>query len=493
VNRIRLPGSAAGQTPSPGARVAAALLAAGFLVGAGWLVSANRFGLLTALLVATGFVAVVLIEDAVLIALPLAMILPNLGLDVPGPFAVLMWDAFAAGFVGGVVARRVLRRRPLLVVDPWFRRLLLLFVGVAAASLLQGVLGGAGVLLSGLKEWIRLVELALLVVALSGELSTTQRVLALARNLLIAGVASLAIALVAHFWFADPFYRVMTLERTYVLLGAFRLRMISTAGNVAETGMFFLMLAGMAAYFARRGPAAARPLALLATAAFLTAVALTYNKGTWLALPVGLGMVVLRGGMRRRGIALAGIAVLFAVGLLFVRVPAGGEVGGFATDLAAVTRSSGLLRFQRWLALQNVLTRHPLLGVGYNTFAHVYGEYSIEPGAGHPYGHPHNLYVDVLAGTGLLGFAAFAAMGARLLRLSVRNLRDVRDPRLRALSLALHGVLWFFLAGNLATSFLYKPVHPAYLTATVAAMVLAIRRLGASDPGAAAPGLPAPA
>ena len=486
MNPLRAP---AGDLPfalSPRLRAALALALAVVLVLFGWLVSAHSVVALAALVFAAVFAAIVLIEDSVLYALPFVLILPNLGVMIPGLYAVLIWDAFTVGFFGGVIARRVLTGRAVVTIDPWFRRLLFLFVAIAAASLIQGVLAGAGVFMKGLKEVIRLVELTLFLVALASELTSEDRVLVLARNVVVAGVVSLVIALSCYVWFPDFIHQLMTLKRVYVLLGTYRLRMVSTAGDVAETAQFFLMMLGIAGYFAFRGAARARPLGLLAAGGFLVAVFLTYNKGTWLALLVGMGIAIVRGGSRHRGPAVLAVVLVLAAVLLLFQVRDEENVDILASDLAHVTRSSGLIRIQRWFALQNVLTRHPLLGVGYNTFAYIYGEYSTEPGAGRPYGHPHNLFADILAGTGLVGFSAFMMMGLRLARLARRNTAEAPTPRLRDLSFTLYVVLWFFLAGNMATSYLFKPEHPAFLMAMVAAMILAIHRL------ALAAGPPAP-
>ena len=458
MNPLRAP---AGDLPfalSPRLRAALALALAVVLVLFGWLVSAHSVVALAALVFAAVFAAIVLIEDSVLYALPFVLILPNLGVMIPGLYAVLIWDAFTVGFFGGVIARRVLTGRAVVTIDPWFRRLLFLFVAIAAASLIQGVLAGAGVFMKGLKEVIRLVELTLFLVALASELTSEDRVLVLARNVVVAGVVSLVIALSCYVWFPDFIHRLMTLKR----------------------------MLGIAGYFAFRGAARARPLGLLAAGGFLVAVFLTYNKGTWLALLVGMGIAIVRGGSRHRGPAVLAVVLVLAAVLLLFQVRDEENVDVLASDLAHVTRSSGLIRIQRWFALQNVLTRHPLLGVGYNTFAYIYGEYSTEPGAGRPYGHPHNLFADILAGTGLVGFSAFMMMGLRLARLARRNTAEAPTPRLRDLSFTLYVVLWFFLAGNMATSYLFKPEHPAFLMAMVAAMILAIHRL------ALAAGPPAP-
>jgi O-antigen ligase len=477
MNALRAPAVGLSVGRSAGARVALGIGLAAFLVACGWVVSTHDVLVLGGLILACVFAATVLVENAVLYVLPLTLVLPSLGLMVPGLYAILVWDAFTIGFAGGVIARRVLTRRAVLTVDPWFRRLLLLFIAVAAASLIQGALAGAGVFMKGLKEVIRLVELAVVLFALAGELTSEDRILILARNVVLAGFASAVIALACYFWLPDFLHNLLSLKPVYVLLGTFRLRLVSTAGNVAETGQFFLMMLGFSVLYLFRASARARPLALVAVGVFLAAIFLTYNKGSWLALLVGLGIAVVRGGWRHRVPAALAVIVALAAVLVLVRARDDQKADIFATDLERVSRSSGSIRIQRWLALSNILTRQPVFGVGYNTFAYLYGEYSVEPGAGRPYGHPHNLFADVLAGTGLVGFAVFMAMGLRLARLARSNYAQAPSRRLRDLSFTLYIIFWFFIGGNMATSFLFKPDHPAFLMTAVAAMILAIHRL----------------
>jgi hypothetical protein len=64
-------------------------------------------------------------------------------------------------------------------------------------------------------------------------------------------------------------------------------------------------------------------------------------------------------------------------------------------------------RFVLWRAAARMLAAHPLLGVGPDNFRLSYGAYAGVPGAD-PRTHSNNMYLEVLAGGGLVAGAAFA-------------------------------------------------------------------------------------
>lgn len=452
------------------------IVAAG-LIALGLLLADLRFGILLGLILLSGFILMITVEQAILYALPLAILLPNIGLDIPGPFAVLMWDAFTVAFVGGALLRAVLTRSSAVAADPWFRKMVLMYLAIAALSLVGLSFRAPQHLMFGIKELLRFTELFLLLLVLVRVLDSKQRIMLLVRNLVIAGAAFLSISLIAHFWLTDQLYQLVVLEKNYVLLGSFRLRMASTAGNVSVTGMVLLILFGLTMFYVTEKNLRIRLTASLLALGLLIGIVMTYNKGTWQAIFLGTMIAILRSRSRLRFLFISVLAISLAAVFILYQVRTDGPVNVIITDLANVSLSSGIVRVQRWLSLGNVLTDRPLLGVGYNCFAYLLGEYSTQPGWGPQYGHPHNLYVDVAASTGIIGFAFFFLAGLRLMRLAVANIKETADQTLGKLSFYVRLCLWYFLAGNLTSSFFFKPVHPAVLFFTLAAITLAIHRL----------------
>lgn len=441
-------------------------------------VAAQRFDNLLGLFILLIFFLLFFSEKSVYYILPLLFVMPNRGMDIPGPFAVLMWDFFTVGFFGGLMVRRFLAKKKLLTMDSWTQRLLFLFIILAAESVFLGGLNNPSIFMFGFKEIIRLLELSLVIIGMTAILDTEEKIIFLVRNLVIASAFSLTLALLGHFVITDIFYPVIELQEQYVLLGTYRMRMASTAGNVAQTGIYFLMSMGLAAFwFKRQGIFKSGILALVLVVALSFGILLTFNKGTWMAAFTGVAIMLYYSKIRfqRLLLILAFVALLGVV--IFYQIQTEGQFSVIATDLSTVVKRSGTVRIQRWLALGNVLTSHPLLGMGYNCFAFLYGEYAVEEVASNLYGHPHNMYVDIMAGTGLLGFTAFILLGIRLFMLSLRNMKNAATSSLRSLSFFIHLNLWFFFAGNMTASFLFKPVHPANLMAVFAGIILAIQNI----------------
>jgi len=63
-------------------------------------------------------------------------------------------------------------------------------------------------------------------------------------------------------------------------------------------------------------------------------------------------------------------------------------------------------RWAHWQAALDMLSDHPLLGVGIGNYVPVYPAYNL-PGWEDPMGHAHNHYLNVAAETGLLGLVAY--------------------------------------------------------------------------------------
>jgi O-antigen ligase len=106
-------------------------------------------------------------------------------------------------------------------------------------------------------------------------------------------------------------------------------------------------------------------------------------------------------------------------------------------------------RLVLWQAAARIVAAHPLLGVGPDNFRLLYGRYAGIAGAD-PRTHSNNMYLEILAGGGLLAAAAFAWLvreAAVLVAPSVRS----RDPRIvgiacAAVAIALHGCVDSFLS-----------------------------------------------
>ncbi len=172
------------------------------------------------------------------------------------------------------------------------------------------------------------------------------------------------------------------------------------------------------------------PLDLLfyagATAAIGVALLASWSRGGWLGALAGVGVVV---ALRTRGtvaLAVVGVALgLAASGPLAAVVPAPvaerfadlPEFVGVSSD--PVVQQIGIFRqpvtdanfavlerLAHWEAARRMWVQAPWLGIGTGNYAVVYPSVNIRRWA-EPLGHAHNIYLNTLAETGLIGLLAF--------------------------------------------------------------------------------------
>lgn len=164
-------------------------------------------------------------------------------------------------------------------------------------------------------------------------------------------------------------------------------------------GVAILLVLGAAATLSRGGA-----LALLAAAAWLTV---------------------------RRAVPMKVIAPLFAaVGLALVvtYVVAQPVLATALGEKSFVATSNVDDRTVRWVAAAEMLSSEPLLGVGPGGFRHHYTPVSHNAEPAEQFPVAHNMYIEVAAELGVLGFAAFAATIVAGLLASERALRRGADP-----------------------------------------------------------------
>jgi O-antigen ligase len=109
-------------------------------------------------------------------------------------------------------------------------------------------------------------------------------------------------------------------------------------------------------------------------------------------------------------------------------------------------------RLAFWQSAQAMAAAHPWLGVGLGNFAYAYPAYALLnwPQA---IGHAHNIYLNMLAETGVLGLAAYLALWLGIVWLTLAALRQTEGWQ-RGLVLGLLGA-WVGLAAHQVVDYLY--------------------------------------
>jgi O-antigen ligase len=203
----------------------------------------------------------------------------------------------------------------------------------------------------------------------------------------------------------------------------------------------------------------------LAAGLFLLGLVLSFSRGAWLgAAAAALAMAVFLPRRPWLGLSLAGLAIVVAAGAA--------EAGWVPTAVSA--RLEGLEEFaaprdvrgvpindenyaviQRlafWQAAQAMADANPWLGVGLGNYAAAYPHYALLNWP-LPIGHAHNVYLNMLAETGVLGLGAYLALWVVAAALTVAALRRNAGWR-RGLALGLLGA-WAHLAVHHLVDFLY--------------------------------------
>ncbi|MDH7485403.1 MAG: O-antigen ligase family protein [Anaerolineae bacterium] len=225
----------------------------------------------------------------------------------------------------------------------------------------------------------------------------------------------------------------------------------------------------------------------------IAGMGMSWSRGAWLGLAAA---VVVVGGLRSRraalGFALLAIVVcIFAIlgragvlpGALGGRLAGLGEYVQYATDpnLARVEITDAnfavLERVAHWRAAWAMFSDHPWLGVGIGNYAVAYSAYSL-PHWRDALGHAHNIYLHVLAETGLLGLAAYLIFWVVAI-VRIWQARAPQNDYAKAVAIGVLGVIAHLTVHNLVDN-LY--VQGMYLHVAILLGLPVVGRFGTADP-----------
>lgn len=223
-----------------------------------------------------------------------------------------------------------------------------------------------------------------------------------------------------------------------------------------QLGGFLVVLVPLAiagAALARRG----RAIFVVAALAAATGVYVSFSRGALIGLAL-VPLIFLRGWrLWLVGPLVALVAIIAAPGLLKERFATLSSAGPDVTT-----------RTDIWNAAVKVWEQHPLIGVGLGGFPEAYAQAPIPgklflPGSTfEPPPHAHNVFLQLLAEEGILGFLAFAALLVVSARVTIR-LRAGPDRLERLLGSGLLAALAAFLAHNTFDVTLEDPQTGPYI------------------------------
>jgi O-antigen ligase len=148
----------------------------------------------------------------------------------------------------------------------------------------------------------------------------------------------------------------------------------------------------------------------------LAVVALTLSRAAWVALAVGLAVLVVMGNRRGR-IAVAGVAATAATGAVVLLGP-GAALARLASVLDVSGNTSNVTRLLLARSSLAMIADRPVFGTGLEAFGLAYPAYAL-PGAQVGVTHPHQVPLAFVAETGVVGLIALVTVvviGALALR-----------------------------------------------------------------------------
>ncbi len=166
---------------------------------------------------------------------------------------------------------------------------------------------------------------------------------------------------------------------------------------------------------------------------------LSSSRGGWIGLAFGLlvlagaSLLVARDWWQRAWTYLSNRKLLLA-GLILTALAGASLVGWYFIQQDKLPTHASLFTSRDifWPAALKAFTASPLLGQGPHTFGIAYLLHNSLP-PDQFYGYAHNIYLDLLSGSGLLGLAAFLYLVYRVARIYLRRLRGPASPHLPVL------------------------------------------------------------
>ncbi|MYE26389.1 MAG: O-antigen ligase family protein [Chloroflexi bacterium] len=340
-----------------------------------------------------------------------------------------------------------------------------------------------------LTEWLKWVGIALLVWILSQTARANWTWLIVA---VLASATANAIVGLYIFFGGSGADHLVILGRYFRAFGTFG--QPNPFGGFMGIALPLAMMCALAKVYqialsfrAGRRPASSRVAALaiitLVFAILLAALLASWSRGAWLGFAASL-VVMLIAFPRRlaKGISYAiALAALFLsmwfVGLLPRSVVS--RLTTAATDLITVSDVRGIEfypwnyavveRIAHWQAAVSMAQAHPFVGVGLGNYAEVYEDYRLINWE-EALGHAHNLYLNFLAETGVVGLLAYLAFWLIIFRVTWTTRRHP-DWSARALAVGLLGC-WTYIAVHSIFDNLF--VNNLFLHVGVLLSVLAI-------------------
>ena len=308
---------------------------------------------------------------------------------------------------------------------------ILIFAGIATVSFLRY---GPPASLDFIRPLVLLVSYIAVYFAIDGWLENETQLVFLLKLLLIStiGVALFGFYQAISGGYTDLFFQLYPFEEVEPWSG----RITSLVPGFNSLAGYLNLVIPLAIACAVLGKdRTLKYLGLVCACTAMVAMVLTQSRGGLLALA-----------------GILAIAVWFLVPRMVTRIKllVGGIIAWvflFPLMLNQLARLQGVLedpeatsRIYLWAAAASLFFDHPFLGVGYGNYRFLYTDFSFLPGAVPGRLDAHNIYLQLLAETGVTGFLSFLTILGLFIFLAMKSIQ-ARDPLSRIVAFGVLGAI----------------------------------------------------
>lgn len=319
----------------------------------------------------------------------------------------------------GIWVQLVRRGRP---IHEWLlgsklKKGILLFLGIATVSFLHS---GVPASLDYTRPLVLLVSYVALYFVIDGWLESKTQLVRVLKLLLIStiGVALFGFYQAMEGGYTDLYFRLYPWDEDAVVPWSGRITSLVPGFN-SLAGYLNLVIPFAIACAVVAKDRALKSLGIACALTGATALLLTQSRGALLAL-VGILMVAVWFLVPRlvTRVKILGVGILACMLLLPSLINHFDRLQGILDDPDATSR------VYVWAAATMLFFAHPLLGVGYGNYRFLYADFTFVPNAIPGHLDAHNIYLQLLAETGLVGFLSFFILAGLFISLALKSIRE---------------------------------------------------------------------
>jgi O-antigen ligase len=195
-----------------------------------------------------------------------------------------------------------------------------------------------------------------------------------------------------------------------------------------------------------------RILLIICSIMMISSMILTGSRGGVLALILGCSILFLR----IRKLKTIIIIVFFAI-IMYAIISINPSTKILIHRMQESKSSSSVFsRVATWEESGKIILKHPIFGVGLGNMHYYVNNYYVRQTGGFTLLKSHNLILELLVETGLVGFFVYIIIIIKIFKMQISNCKILKEPFQK-------NIAWGLLAGNTA-AFIHSLVEPTILS-----------------------------